>query len=130
MQKSIMNFLIALVISATAVAQQPVYADSTSSPRLPARESSISLAILPEKVGTAFRIFVQNPKKKKIEIQISHRELGVLVDSSITEEQFSCRYNFDKVEDGYYQVILINGKERITREIEINTVSKRNLVIR
>ena len=130
MQKSIMNFLIALGISVTAVAQQPVYAVSTNHLRLPSREPSFSVAIVSEKVGTAFRIFVQNPEKKKIEIQISHRELGVLVDSSITEEQFSCRYNFDKVEDGYYQVILINGKERIMREIEINTVSKRNLVIR
>jgi len=132
MQKSILNFLIALGVSVTAVAQQPqpVYAVATHNPRLPSREPSFSVAIIPEKVGTAFRIFVQNPEKKKIEIQISHRELGVLVDSSIIEEQFNCRYNFDKVEDGYYQVILINGKERIMREIEINTVSKRNLVIR
>ena len=130
MQKSIMNFLIALIVSVTAGAQQPVYTVSTNNLRLPAKEPSFAVVILPEKVGTAFRIFVQNPEKKKIEIQISHRDLGVLVDSSITEEQFNCRYNFEKVEDGYYQVILINGKERITRDIEINTVSKRNLVIR
>jgi len=130
MQKSIINFVIALSVSVTAVAQQPVYAVSANNPRLQPGEPSFSAAIIPEKVGTAFRIFVQNPDKKKIEIQISHRDLGVLVDSSITEEQFNCRYNFDKVEDGHYQVILINGKERITKHIEINTVSKRNLVIR
>ena len=130
MQKSITNFFIALIISVTAVAQQPVYAVSNNNLFLPAMEPSFSVVILPEKVGTAFRVFVQNPEKRKIEIQITHRELGVLVDSSITEQQFNCRYNFDKVEDGHYQVILINGKERITRDIEINTVSKRNLVIR
>ena len=130
MQKSSMNVIIGLIISVTAVAQQPVYAVSTDNVLLPGGETSISVVILPEKVGTAFRVFVQNPEKRKIEIQISHRELGVLVDSSITEQQFNCRYNFDKVEDGHYQVILINRKERITRDIEINTVSKRNLVIR
>ena len=130
MQKSITNFIIALIISVTAVAQKPVYAVSTNNLFLRAKEPSFSVVILPEKVGTAFRVFVQNPEKKKIEIQITHRELGVLVDSSITEPQFNCRYNFDKVEDGHYQVILINGKKRITRDIEINTVSKRNLVIR
>jgi len=130
MQMKIINFLIALFITVTAVAQQPDYTVSTNDPRLPAKEASFNVAIMPEKVGTAFRLIVQNPEKKRIEVKISHRELGLLVDSSFTEEQFNCRYNFDQVEDGYYQVTFINGKERVTRNIEINTVTRRNVVIR
>jgi hypothetical protein len=130
MQMKIINFLIALFITVTAVAQQPVYTVSTNDFRLPAKETSFSVAIVPEKVGTAFRLIVQNPEKKRIDVKITHRELGLLVDSSFTEEQFNCRYNFDQVEDGNYQVTLINGKEKVTRDIEINTVTKRNVVIR
>lgn len=130
MQAKIISFLIALFITVTAAAQQPVYTVSTNDLRLPAKEASFSVAIMPEKVGTAFRLNVQNPKKKRIEVKISHREIGLVVDTSFTEEQFNCRYNFDQVEDGYYQVTLINGKERVTRNIEINTVTKRNVVIR
>lgn len=130
MQFKIINFLFALFITVTAIAQQPVYTVSTNDPRLPAKEASFSVAITPEKVGTAFRLIVQNPEKKRIDVMISHRELGLLVDSSFTEEQFNCRYNFDQVEDGYYQVTLSNGKEKVTRNIEINSVTKRNVVIR
>jgi hypothetical protein len=130
MQMKIISFMTALFITVTAVAQQPVYTVSTNDLRLPAKEASFSVVIMPEKVGTAFRLIVQNPEKKRIDVKISHRELGILVDSSFTEEQFNCRYNFDQVEDGYYQVTLINGKEKVTRDIEINTVTKRNVVIR
>jgi len=130
MQKKIINFLIALSITLTAVAQRPVYTVAANDLRLTAKEASFTVAIVPEKVGTAFRLVVENLEKKRIELKISHRELGLVVDTSFTDEQFNCRYNFDQVEDGYYQVILINGKERVIRDIEINTVTRRNIVIR
>jgi hypothetical protein len=130
MQMKIVSFLIPLFITVAAVAQQPVYTVSTKDLRLPAKEASFSVAIMPEKVGTAFRLNVQNPEKKRIEVKISHREIGLVVDTSFTEKQFNCRYNFDQVEDGYYQLTLVHGKERVTRNIEINTVTKRNVVIR
>ena len=130
MQMKIIHFLIALFITVTAVAQQPVYTVSTNDLRLPPKEASFSVVIMPEKVGTAFRLIIQNLEKKRIEVKINHREIGLVVDTSFTEEQFNCRYNFDRVEDGYYQVTIISGKERVTRDIEINTVTKRNVVIR
>ena len=130
MQKKIINFVIALFIAVATVAQQPVYSVTTNDPQLPEKELSFTVAIVPEKVGTAFRLFVQNTERKKIELKISHKDLGLLVDTSFTDEQFNCRYNFEQVEDGYYQVIIVNGKERVIRNIEINTVTKRNVVIR
>ena len=129
MQKKIINFVIALFITVAAVAQQPVYSVTTNDHSLPAKETSFSVVIMPEKAGIAFRIFIQNIERKRIELKISHKDLGLLVDTSFTEEQFNCRYNFDQVEDGYYQVIIVNGKERVIRDIEINTVTKRNVVV-
>ena len=130
MQMKMISFITTLFITAAVSAQQPVFTVTTNDLRLPVKETSFSVVIVPEKVGTAFRLIVQNPEKKKIEVKISHRELGVVADSSFTGEQFNCRYNFDQVEDGYYQLTLINGKEKVTKDIQINTVSRRNVVIR
>jgi outer membrane lipoprotein-sorting protein len=130
MQKKIINFVIALFITADAVAQQSVYTVTTNDHSLPVKETSFTVAIVPEKTGTAFRLFVQNTERKRIELKISHQDIGLLVDTSFTEEQFNCRYNFEQAEDGYYQVIIVNGKERVIRDFEINTITRRNVVIR
>lgn len=130
MQMKIISFMTGLFITAAAAAQQPVYTVTTNDLQVPVKEASFSVAVMPEKVGTAFRLIVQNPGKKKIEVKISHRELGLVADSTFTGEQFNCRYNFDQIEDGYYQLTLINGKERVTKDIQINTVTRRNLVVR
>jgi len=130
MQMKIIHSFIALFITVIAVAQQPVYSVTTNDLRVPVNKASFSVAIMPEKVGTAFRLMVQNTEKKRIGLKISHKELGLLVDTSFTEEQFNCRYNFDQVEDGYYQLSILNGKEKVIKDIEINTVTRRNVVIR
>lgn len=130
MQMKIISFMAALFITVAAAAQQPVYTVITNDLRSPLKEASFSVVVMPEKIGTAFRLIVQNPEKKKIEVKISHRELGLLADSSFSDEQFNCRYNFDQVEDGFYQLTLVNGKERVTKNIHINTVSKRNVEVR
>jgi hypothetical protein len=129
MQIKIISFLIALFISAITTAQQPVYTVTTNDLQLPVQAASFSVVIMPEKTGTSFRLYVQNTEKKRIGLKISHRELGLLVDTSFTEEQFNCRYNFDLIEDGYYQVTLTNGKEKVTKDVEINTVTTRNVVV-
>jgi hypothetical protein len=130
MQTKIMYSLIALFITITVVAQQPLYTATINDNRMPEKETSFSLSIVPDKVATAFGVFVQNPGKKKIQVQITHLAYGVLVDTSFTTDQFNCRYNFDQVEDGHYQVSLISGKEKVIKDIEINTITKRNLSIR
>lgn len=127
MQTKIVYSLIALFITVTISAQQPFYTASINNNRIPEKETSFFVSIIPVKTATAFDVYAQNPEKKKIQVQISHQVLGVLVDTSFTSEQFSCRYNFDQVEDGRYKVTLINGKEKVTKALEINTITKRNV---
>ena len=129
MQKKIMYSLIVLFITVTAVAQSPLYSITTNINQLPEKEASVIISIIPDKIATAFTLCVQNKEKKKIDLQISHQAMGVLVDTNFTGEQFKCRYNFDQVEDGRYQVTLISGKEKLVRDIEINTVTRRNVVV-
>ena len=124
-----MYSLIALFIAVTAVAQSPLYSVTTNINQLPEKEASVIISIIPDKIATAFTLCVQNKEKKKIDLQISHQAMGVLVDTNFTGEQFKCRYNFDQVEDGRYQVTLISGKEKLVRDIEINTVTRRNVVV-
>ena len=130
MQKKIMYSLIALFITTTVVAQQPFYTITTNDNRMPEKETSFSLSIIPDKAAASFRVFARNPERKKIQVQISHKVYGVLVDTSFTGELFNCRYNFDQVEDGRYQVTLIGGKEKVKKDVEINTISNRHVVIR
>ncbi len=125
-----MYSLIALFITTAAVAQRPLYTATTNNNNLPAKEASFELSIIPDKATTAFGLFISNPEKKKIKVEISHQAYGVVVDTSFTSDQFSCRYNFERVEDGHYQVTLTSGKEKITRNVEINTITRRNLVVR
>ena len=124
-----MYSLIVLFITVTAVAQSPLYSITTNINQLPEKEASVIISIIPDKIATAFTLCVQNKEKKKIDLQISHQAMGVLVDTNFTGEQFKCRYNFDQVEDGRYQVTLISGKEKLVRDIEINTVTRRNVVV-
>ena len=129
MQKKIMYSLIVLFITVTAVAQSPLYSITTNINQLPEKEASVIISIIPDKIATAFTLCVQNKEKKKIDLQISHQAMGVLVDTNFTGEQFKCRYNFEQVEDGRYQVTLISGKEKLVKDIEINTVTKRNVIV-
>jgi hypothetical protein len=125
-----MYSLIALLISASGFSQQSFYSATINDSQLPAKEASFEFSIVPDKIATAFRLYIHNPESKKIKLEISHPMYGVVVDTSFTNDQFSCRYNFEKVEDGNYEITLTSGKEKITRRIAINTVTTRNLLVR
>ena len=130
MQTKIMYSLIALFITIASAAQQPVYTATTNDHSQPPREASFEFSIIPDKIATAFGLFIHNPEKKRIRVEISHQVYGVVVDTSFTGDQFNCRFNFEMVDDGHYQVTLTSGKEKMTRNIEINTVTRRSLVVR
>lgn len=123
-------FIIALLFSVAGFSQQSFYTVTTNDSKLPGKESILNVSIIPDQESTAFSLFVQNEEGRKIQLQISHQEYGLLVDTVFENTDYKCRYNFEQVEDGRYEVTLINGKQRVTKNIEINTVTRRNLVVR
>ena len=123
-------FIIALFFSVSGFSQSPFYTVTTNDQKLTAKENSFNVSIIPDQVATAFNLFVQNEESKTIQLQISHKEYGLMVDTSFSATDYKCRYNFVNVEDGQYEITLISGKERITRNIEINTVTRRSLLVR
>ena len=117
MQTRIIYSLVALVISTSIFSQQSFYSATINDSKLPAKETSFEFSIVPDKIATSFRLYIHNSESKRIKLEISHPMYGVVVDTSFTNDQFSCRYNFEKVEDGNYEITLTSGKEKITRRI-------------
>ena len=122
--------VILLFMSSAVPAQRSFYPAIENNASFKDKEISFSLAIIPEKISPAFRLYVNNPEQKKIELQITHQENGLVVDTGFITGQFNRRYNFEQADDGRYVITLISGKERITKSIDINTVTTRNIVIR
>jgi hypothetical protein len=78
----------------------------------------------------AFNLQVNNPEKKKLHITIEHRNMGVVVDTVIFSTNFSQLYLFNDAEDGTYIIAVDNGKEEYIKEIELTTVTTRNMTLR
>lgn len=130
MQTKILISLMALFMSVAASAQQPVHTATINNNRLPEKQSSFTFSVMADENAPSFGLYIYNPEKKKIELQISHPVNGAVVDTSFTNEQFNRRYNFEQADDGRYLITLISGKEKISKTVEINTITKRNVVIR
>ena len=129
MQTKILSSLIVLVLSTGISAQQSFLAVTKNNTRLPAKETSFTATVVADRTTTAFGLYVFNPEKKKLQLQISHEIYGQVVDTSFTSEQFNCRYNFEQADDGRYRVMIVWGKEKIIKIVEINTVTRRQIII-
>ena len=110
-------------------AQQPNYSITNNNLKLPGKETCFKVNVLPDVNSGSFVVLIQNPEKKKLQLQISHDVLGVAVDTTLYTEKFTCRYNLNESDDGRYNIIVGSGKEKYTKQIELNTVTTRNVVI-
>jgi hypothetical protein len=128
MQTKILFSLCVLFMSVVVSAQQS-YNAVTNNTRSFNKEASFSFSVIPDKTTAAFGLHVYNPAKKKIDLQISHKANGMVVDTVITDVQFDCRYNFDQADDGLYIITLSCGKEKISKEVAISTVTTRSVVL-
>ena len=122
--------IIALFFSTAVFSQQSFSTISFNDKKNPGEDAALDLSIIPDEIATAFNLFVRNEGRKQVHLQISHQEYGLLVDTVFDNANYKCRYNFERVEDGRYEITLISGRRRVTKNIEINTVTKRNLVVK
>ena len=120
--------LVFIFMSTLASAQRSLYTTTADNVTVP-KEASFDLSVIPEKSSATLRLSVYNPEQKNIKLQISHPVDGLLVDTTFSDVHFSRRYNFEQVDDGRYKVVVVSGKEKIAKNVEINTVTMRNIVI-
>jgi hypothetical protein len=92
-------------------------------------QTSFQVRIQPEG-PLSFRLLIDNPFRKRLDISIMHSVNGPAVDTMVEKETFSCRYNFESAEDGRYVITISNGKEKFSQEIELNTITTRNIRLR
>ncbi|HLG40777.1 MAG TPA: hypothetical protein VI461_13955 [Chitinophagaceae bacterium] len=129
MQTKILFSIALLVIGIGASSQQSYYNAVTNKAGLPEKATSFNLSVVPDKETPSFVLYVSNPERKRISLQISHQQNGVAADTSFNSKSYSSRYNFEQADDGRYIVTLISGKEKISRKVEINTITTRNMII-
>ena len=128
MQTKILFSFCLLFVSAAVSAQQ-LFNSVTNTTKPFRNEASFSVSVIPDKTKAVFNLHVYNPEKKKIDLLISHKANGAVVDTVITDVQFNCRYNFDQADDGQYVITLTSGKERVIKTADINTIVKRNISV-
>ncbi|GAO43323.1 hypothetical protein [Flavihumibacter petaseus] len=83
-------------------------------------DPGFDVIVKPEQ-GGSFVLQLDNPEMKKISIQISHAELGTAVDTVVQSATYYCRYRFDLAEDGNYTIRVGNGKQVVSRKLQIET---------
>lgn len=110
-------------------AQQDYTTVNNNDRKLPMKQSTFSVKIVPDENSSVFGLEIDNPEKKDLRLEISHKVMGTVMDTTINSELFARRYNLTNVEDGRYVIIVKNGKEKVSKEIELNTVMKREMVI-
>lgn len=123
-----MHVMFFLLIAGAAAGQTSAYTTTINNNKPPG-SGSFQLNVLADNTKPAFNIRIQNPEGKVLQLSIGHRVLGSLIDTVIRNKQFSERYNMEGVEDGRYIVTVKCGKEKITRELELNTVISRSMLV-
>lgn len=91
----------------------------------PVQDPTFSIQVTADS-SAAFILKIDNPQCKKLDINIRHSLLGNGLNTTVNSASYGCRYRFDDAEDGKYIVTVSNGKERISKEIEISTVMVTN----
>ncbi len=76
-----------------------------------------------------FILRIQNPEKKRLTIEISHKLIGTMADTTISSEYFYQRYSLNEAEDGQYKIKVGSGKEVVVKKIELNTVISRSVKV-
>ena len=122
--KKMFPLILSLFITTAIIAQRPLYTTTINDNRMP-ESNSFQVNIAAGKSATSFSLWIQNPDKKKLQLEIKHRHFGTLIDTVISNEEFSQRYNMEQADDGNYIITVSCGKEKVVKEIELNTVTTR-----
>ena len=123
------SLLITLFFTATVFGQKS-RPSTVINDNNPLDYSSFSLQVVAGKPSGGFSLWISNPEKKKLILEISQKGIGTLIDTVIYADNFSQRYNMNQADDGNYTITVSAGREKIVKEIELNTVTTRNILVR
>jgi hypothetical protein len=99
------------------VAQYSAVVDSVN------ESAHLQLSIVQQdKAGLKFRVTVLNPVGRNMSISILRND-DVLFSDNASGDQYFNLFNLDQLEDGEYKVVVFNGKERIVKNIRLQTAT-------
>ena len=140
-KNSLLIFIVASFISINSFAQL-IEVDSKGNAARVFTEINASFhvtIIQPDTNNLVFRVFLTNPKSRRIDIDvfqkkdISNNEIASadydIINSKTISTDYACSYNMNELGDGDYSIAISDGKERVTKNISIRTVVKVNRVI-
>lgn len=79
----------------------------------------------PDKDIMKFRISFVNPNARRATITIRKKD-DVYFFETIGDREYASMYDFNQLEDGDYQVVVIGGKEKVSASISIRTRTQIN----
>lgn len=126
MKQLVFSIMLLLGITTTVLAVTPADKNEKAGKTEKSEKDEKDLgftAQISQEADDAFVLRVSNPEKKRLSIWITHSWSGIVADTTIRDASYGCRYSLDRAEDGKYVIVISSGKERIVKEIEINTVT-------
>lgn len=85
---------------------------------------SFEMSILPDSTGERFVLTVSNPQKKKLQLSIYHAVFGYMYAGQFSDEYLQKVFNLSKADDGLYKVEISCGRERYSRQFNMNTYTE------
>ncbi|HEX7847158.1 MAG TPA: hypothetical protein VF476_15260 [Chitinophagaceae bacterium] len=76
----------------------------------------------PDSAALRFTVFVANPENKRVSITVSSKNTGILHSESFTGNTYTAAFNMSQLEDGEYSIEVSSNKERVAKDISIETV--------
>jgi hypothetical protein len=77
----------------------------------------------PDKKDMRFRISFSNPNSRHATIIIRKKD-DIYFHENVAEQEYASMYDFNQLEDGDYQVVVVVGKEKVSTNITIHTETK------
>jgi len=79
----------------------------------------------PDKTVMKFRIAFSNPNGRRATITIRKKD-DIYFYEHVGDHEYASIYDFNQLEDGDYQVVVIGGKEKVCTNISIRTETQIN----
>ncbi len=125
--KKVLTCAAVLLLSFGSKAQNGVFNPPGNEIHNQPEKPSFQVTISPVAKSTVFKLSINNPEGKKLNLRISHRVLGAVVDTTINSTFYSCRYNLTEAEDGKYTITVSDRKEEVVKGFELSTTTTRGI---
>ena len=79
----------------------------------------------PDKNNMKFRIAFFNPNSRHATIIIRKKD-DIYFHENVAGQEYASMYDFNQLEDGDYQVVVVGGKEKVSTSISIHTETQVN----